>query len=245
MIQFYAWESKGTAHTFSVGIVNSQGQVLSLAGHTYSPDTGGLTPQKVVEHHYAWFEQLLTKAITDAGVQFSDIQLIAFSRGPGLGPCLRIGAGVARSLALKLQIPLVGVNHCIAHVEIGRLMCHVEDPLTLYVSGGNTIVSAFDCGKYQIFGETLDLAIGNMLDMVSSRFRYPSSWGTAPGTNRKKWSTIHFIALYCQGNGFVFFGDIYRNESKNTRNSRIGSERYHRFSLFIARNYICYVNRSY
>jgi N6-L-threonylcarbamoyladenine synthase/protein kinase Bud32 len=61
----------------------------------------------------------------------------------------------------------VGVNHCVAHVEIGKLVTRTEDPVTLYVSGGNTIVTAFDEGRYRIFGETLDIAIGNMLDVFA------------------------------------------------------------------------------
>lgn len=73
----------------------------------------------------------------------------------------------ARALALLLGVPLVGVNHCLAHIEIGRLTENVNDPLTLYVSGGNTIVAAYEKGKYRVFGETLDLAIGNMLDMFA------------------------------------------------------------------------------
>mgnify|MGYP005831072671 CR=1 FL=1 len=83
------------------------------------------------------------------------------------GPCLRTGAVIARTLSLLLGIPLIGVNHCIAHIEIGRKTTDTEDPLTLYVSGGNTIVSAYDAGRYRIFGETLDLAIGNLLDSFS------------------------------------------------------------------------------
>jgi len=64
-------------------------------------------------------------------------------------------------------VPLVGVNHCVAHVEIGKLAMNVKDPVTLYVSGGNTMVTAFDEGRYRVFGETLDIAVGNMLDVFA------------------------------------------------------------------------------
>jgi N6-L-threonylcarbamoyladenine synthase/protein kinase Bud32 len=57
------------------------------------------------------------------------------------------------------------VNHCLAHVEIGRLLTGTKDPITLYVSGGNTIVSAFADKRYRVFGETIDIPIGNALDM--------------------------------------------------------------------------------
>ena len=79
-----------------------------------------------------------------------DINLVAFSQGPGLGPALRTVATAARSLSLALNIPIVGVNHCIGHVEIGRLTTGAHDPVTLYVSGGNSQIIAFD-GEDTVF----------------------------------------------------------------------------------------------
>jgi N6-L-threonylcarbamoyladenine synthase/protein kinase Bud32 len=168
---------ESTAHTFSVGIMDDQGNTLSLVSDTYKPQTGGLKPVDVVEHHYTVFDIVLKQAISKANIEFTDLGLIAFSQGPGLGPCLRVGAAIARSLSLKLKIPIVGVNHCIAHVEIGRLLCNVDDPVTVYVSGGNTIISAFDSGMYQVFGETLDLAVGNMIDMCARDHGIPHPGG--------------------------------------------------------------------
>lgn len=100
-------------------------------------------------------------------LKIKDINVIAFSQGPGLGPCLRTGATFARTIAQVINAPLVAVNHCIAHIEIGRLLCKCEDPVTLYVSGGNTMVLSFENGKYRVFGETMDIAIGNFLDTFS------------------------------------------------------------------------------
>jgi N6-L-threonylcarbamoyladenine synthase/protein kinase Bud32 len=158
---------ESTAHTWSVGVVDFKGNVLSLVNNTFIPEEGGLHPALVREHHLEVFKDTINKALIQANLSIKEIDLIAFSRSPGLGPVLRIGALVARMLSLLLKIPMVGVNHCIAHIEIGRLMCKIEDPLTLYVSGGNTIVSAYESGHYQIFGETLDIAIGNMIDMFA------------------------------------------------------------------------------
>jgi len=155
---------ESTAHTFSVGILDFKGNVYSLINDTFIPKEGGLHPALVREHHLNNFMKTINRALLDANISIKDIQLIAFSQSPGLGPVLKIGALVARMLSQLLNIPIVGVNHCIAHIEIGRLMCKIKDPLTLYVSGGNTIVSAFESSRYQIFGETLDLAIGNMID---------------------------------------------------------------------------------
>ncbi|MBN2155889.1 MAG: bifunctional N(6)-L-threonylcarbamoyladenine synthase/serine/threonine protein kinase [Candidatus Lokiarchaeota archaeon] len=163
----YCLGIESTAHTFSVGIVDFEGDVLAVVNDTYVPKQGGLHPRKVVEHHNNVFLTVINSALDIATLSLNQIDLISFSQSPGLGPCLRIGAAVARTLAQKLKIPLVGVNHCIGHIEIGRKFCKSYDPLTLYVSGGNTIISAFETGHYQIFGETLDIAVGNMIDMVA------------------------------------------------------------------------------
>ncbi len=155
---------ESTAHTFSVGILDFEGNIYSLINEVFIPEEGGLHPGLVREHHLNNFIKIIKRALSEVRISIKDISLIAFSQSPGLGPVLKIGAWVARMLSQFVDIPIVGVNHCIAHIEIGRLMCKLEDPLTLYVSGGNTIVSAFESERYQIFGETLDLAIGNMID---------------------------------------------------------------------------------
>ncbi len=155
---------ESTAHTWGVGIIDFEGNVYSLINDTFIPEKGGLHPALVREQHMANFKEIINKALLEANISIKDISLIAFSQSPGLGPILKIGALIARMLSQLLNIPIVGINHCIAHIEIGRLMCKVKDPLTLYVSGGNTIVSAYESSRYQIFGETLDLAVGNMID---------------------------------------------------------------------------------
>lgn len=78
-------------------------------------------------------------------------------------PLLSVAFG-ARVLSLLYKKPLIPVNHCIGHIEMGRLVCDSQNPVVLYVSGGNTQLIAFNCGKYRIFGETLDIAVGNCLD---------------------------------------------------------------------------------
>jgi len=112
-------------------------------------------------------DRILRIAFDEAGVKPVDLNLIAFSQGPGLGPSLRTGATVARVLASYLGVPLVGVNHSVAHIEIGKHETNTVDPVTLYVSGGNTIVTAYDSGRYRVFGETLDIALGNCLDVFA------------------------------------------------------------------------------
>jgi N6-L-threonylcarbamoyladenine synthase len=93
-----------------------------------------------------------------------DIDVICFTKGPGMGGPLQSCALAARTLSLLWKVPLVGVNHCIGHIEMGRVVTHGSDPVVLYVSGGNTQVICYSNGRYRIFGETIDIAVGNCLD---------------------------------------------------------------------------------
>jgi N6-L-threonylcarbamoyladenine synthase/protein kinase Bud32 len=168
---------EGTAHTFGVGIVNSRGKILSNASRIYVPPKGGIHPREAAQFHAASARKVLDGALEAAKVGAEDIDLVAFSGGPGLGPCLRTAATAARALASWLDVPIVPVNHCIAHVEIGRLTEGAKDPVTLYVSGGNTQVIAFDAGRYRVFGETLDIPVGNCLDVFAREVGLPHPGG--------------------------------------------------------------------
>jgi N6-L-threonylcarbamoyladenine synthase/protein kinase Bud32 len=158
---------EGTAEKTGVGIVDDEGNILASKGRQLIPDSGGIHPREAAEHHATALPQLISEALEESQLDLKDIDLVAFSKGPGLGPALRTVATAARTLALRLDVPILGVNHCVGHVEIGRLTTGCEDPVTLYVSGGNSQVIAFDAGRYQVFGETLDIAAGNMLDQFA------------------------------------------------------------------------------
>ncbi|HUV54073.1 MAG TPA: KEOPS complex N(6)-L-threonylcarbamoyladenine synthase Kae1 [Candidatus Krumholzibacteriaceae bacterium] len=155
---------ESTADNLGIGIVTSGKEVLANILDVHVPEEGGIHPREAARHHSDEMGNAVRRALDTAGVSVDEIDIIAFAQGPGLGPCLRTGATSARALAAYLGKPLVGVNHCVAHVEVGRMATGAEDPLTLYVSGGNTIVSGYESGRYRIFGETLDIAIGNCLD---------------------------------------------------------------------------------
>ena len=163
----YCLGIESTADDFSVGISTFNGEILANIISAYMPPEGGIHPREAARHHAETASKVLEEAFKKAEIKPQDLSIIAFSQGPGLGPCLRTGATVARALASYLGIPLVGVNHCVAHIEIGKLKTDAKDPATLYVSGGNTIVSAFDSGRYRVFGETLDIALGNCLDVFA------------------------------------------------------------------------------
>lgn len=154
---------ESTAHTYGVGIVDDK-KVLANVKDSYTTTSGGIIPWEASQHHIEVCSEVTRTALEKAGMSVKDIDLIAFSQAPGLGNCLRIGAMASRTLSISLNKPLIGVNHCIAHLEIGKHLTGLKEPVLLYVSGGNTQVIALDAGRYRIFGETLDIGIGNLLD---------------------------------------------------------------------------------
>ena len=154
---------ESTAHTFGLSVVQGK-KVLSNIRDSYSTEKGGMIPYKVAEHHLNVFLDVFAQALKKAKINYEQIDAIAFSQSPGLGPALRIGVTFARTLNLLLKKPLIGVNHCIAHLEIGRVLLNAKDPILVYASGANTQIIAYDAKKYRIFGETLDIGIGNFLD---------------------------------------------------------------------------------
>lgn len=173
---------EGTAHTFGVAVVDESGRVLANARDVYKPTAGGIHPAEAAQHHRNAAEAVLQRALADAitsavnsslpsGARYNtaedvwrDISFIAYSAGPGLAPCLLATLEFAQALGKKHGKRLLPVNHCVAHVEIGKKFTDAADPITLYVSGGNTQVIGYAAGRYRVFGETLDIAIGNAID---------------------------------------------------------------------------------
>jgi N6-L-threonylcarbamoyladenine synthase len=153
---------ESTAHTFGIGIVKN-GKILANLKDTYTTESGGIIPTNAAKHHAEICDKLYSEALITANISEENIDAISFSQGPGLSPCLLEGIRFAKKLSKKLQKPLVPVNHCIAHLEIGKTT-KAKDPVMLYTSGANTQIIAYSSGKYRIFGETLDLGVGNFID---------------------------------------------------------------------------------
>jgi N6-L-threonylcarbamoyladenine synthase len=154
-----------TAHTFGVGVVN-KGKILSNVRDMFMTESGGIIPIKAAEHHKLVAEQVWNDALDKAGIGEEKIEAIALSNAPGLAPCLFIGMNFVKHKAQKLGLKIIPVNHCIAHLEIGRSL-GAKDPVLLYTSGANTQIIAYESGKYRVFGETLDIGVGNFLDKVA------------------------------------------------------------------------------
>ncbi|KAF9229416.1 O-sialoglycoprotein endopeptidase [Gyrodon lividus] len=160
---------EGSANKLGAGIIqhNEDGstKVLSNVRHTYiTPPGEGFLPRDTAQHHREWAIKVIKDAVAKAGVKMNALHCICYTKGPGMGAPLQSVALVARTLSLLFNKPLVGVNHCVGHIEMGREITGAQNPVVLYVSGGNTQVIAYSRQCYRIFGETLDIAVGNCLD---------------------------------------------------------------------------------
>ena len=153
---------ESTAHTFGIGIVNN-GKILCNIKDSYTTKKGGIIPMDAAKHHKEVSEKVYRKVLNESGIDEKEIITIAISNAPGLPPCLSEGMKFAKKKAKELDISLIPVNHCVAHLEIGRIT-GAKDPVLLYASGANTQIIAYSSGKYRVFGETLDIGIGNFID---------------------------------------------------------------------------------
>jgi N6-L-threonylcarbamoyladenine synthase len=129
----------------------------------YTTESGGIIPMESAKHHADISDAVWARGLKEAGVEEGDVDAIAFSQAPGLAPCLIEGMKFVKRKALELGVGVVSVNHCVAHLEIGRIT-GAKDPVLLYASGANTQIIAYASGKYRVFGETLDIGIGNFID---------------------------------------------------------------------------------
>ncbi|KAF2263852.1 putative tRNA threonylcarbamoyladenosine biosynthesis protein KAE1 [Lojkania enalia] len=183
---------EGSANKIGVGIIshpspNKPPVVLANLRHTFiSPPGEGFLPKDTAIHHRAWVVRLIKQSVRQAGVKIKDIDVICYTKGPGMGPPLQSVALAARTLSILWNKPLVGVNHCVGHIEMGRAITHATNPVVLYVSGGNTQVIAYSQNRYRIFGETMDIAIGNCIDRFARTLMIPND--PFPGYNVEQYA---------------------------------------------------------
>ncbi len=180
---------ESTAHTLGMGIVKNS-KILANVKRAYTTKKGGIIPMESAKHHHEKRYEIYSEALKEAKIKEENIDAIAFSQGPGLAPCLLEGMRFTKELAKKLGKPIVSVNHCVAHLEIGTQGCtprrcknllkapkdfkgkslqgakftRATDPVMLYVSGANTQIISYIEERYRIFGETLDIGVGNFID---------------------------------------------------------------------------------
>jgi N6-L-threonylcarbamoyladenine synthase len=207
---------ESTAHTFGASVIihNEQTTILSNVKKNFTSPNGGMIPHKVSEHHVEHCHDIIQQALNQANVKITDITLIAYSQSPGIGHMLRVGAACARSLAIQYNIPIIGVNHCVAHLEITRLLTPAKDPILVYTSGANTQIIAYMSGKYRVFGETLDMGIGNFLDTFAryADLGFPGGPKIGELAEKSKKDKAAYIELpYCVKGMDLQFGGILTN----------------------------------
>lgn len=201
------WGCESTAHTFSCSIVESNGRILSDVGSTYIPPPGsGIHPREASRHHIEVAPKVVKQSLVQAKVNMKEIDAIAFSVGPGLGPCLRVGATIVRSLALYYNKPLIPVNHAIGHIELAIMLTRAKDPIVLLVSGGHTLITAFSLGRWRIFGETLDLTVGQLLDQFGREIGFSSPSGQRIEELAKKSPKYLLLPYTVKGNDVSLSG---------------------------------------
>ena len=152
---------EGTAWAASAAIFDSNSDTVHIETLPYLPDSGGLHPREAAEHMRQALPKVLETIFTNLE---NPPDAVAFSRGPGLGPCLRICATAARALAGTFNVPLIGVNHMLAHLEVGRHFSGFSTPVCLNASGANAHLLGYHNGYYRVLGETMDTGVGNALD---------------------------------------------------------------------------------
>lgn len=206
---------EGSANKLGVGIVVTTAshaadvssfntRVIANVRRTFVAPTGhGFMPNETADHHQKHILSLIDEALAEACKDVPEIlpnkniaawspkiDVLCYTKGPGMGPCLHGVALVTRTLSMLWQCPLVGVNHCIGHIEMGRLVTGSDNPTVLYVSGGNTQVISYFDGRYRIFGETIDIAVGNLIDRFARLLHISND--PAPGYNIEQFAkTVH------------------------------------------------------
>jgi len=201
---------ESTAHTFSCAILEKKGKkgkILSDIRKIYRPPDGeGIHPREASRHHAENSPEVLSECLQKAGVKINDLDIISYAAGPGLGPCLRIGAVVARSLASYYKIPVYPVNHALGHIELGKMLTGAKDPLVLLVSGGHTMILAFLSKKWRVFGETLDITLGQLLDQIGRSAGFASPCGTKIEELASKSTNYISLPYVVKGNDVSFSG---------------------------------------
>lgn len=198
---------ESSAHTLGIGVVD-KGRVTVNEKTMYNITNKGMIPSKVADFHARNIGKLLNRLFSRCGLDIRDIEAVGYTKGPGIGSCLRIGQLAARALSEAYGIPLFDVNHAVAHIEITKHLFGLSDPLVLYVSGGNSQILAIEDDPYrhyQVYGETFDIGVGNMLDSFARSAGLNPAWGSSVASAAKGGSYI-VMPYTVKGMDFTFTG---------------------------------------
>ncbi len=196
----YLLALESTAHTFGSSVIkyNNRGEfkILSNIKKTLTSKSEGLIPIKIQEHHTKNSKEIIEESLKKAKTKIEKINIIAYSNSPGMGHALRTSNIIAKTLSLKYNIPIVKVNHSLAHLTSGIILFkqknqkNVVPNLTLlYTSGANTQIYNYEkkTSKLKLVGETLDIGLGHLLDIIARLFNYGFPGGPKIEEEAKKY----------------------------------------------------------
>ncbi len=198
---------ESSAHTFGVGIVE-HGKVLANCKSMYKISDKGMIPSKVADFHSKNGWRVIKEALGVAGLRIEDIDAVGYTKGPGIGACLRTGQLAARAISVKYNLPIIPVNHAVAHVEITKHLSSTADPIALYVSGGNSQILALSDGDFKhycVLGETFDIGVGNMVDVFARSAGLKPAWGSTVAKVAENGSYVP-MPYTVKGMDFTFTG---------------------------------------
>lgn len=197
---------ESTAHTISCAILRDN-VILSDIRRAYVPPTGeGIHPREASRHHVKNGPHILAESLKVANIDIRDLDMISYAAGPGLGPCLRVGAVMARAISVHHNIPIYPVHHAIGHIDLGMMLTGAKDPLILLVSGGHTMILAFMSGQWRVFGETLDITLGQLLDQFGRFLGFASPCGQRIESMASETDRYIELPYTVRGNDVAFSG---------------------------------------
>jgi N6-L-threonylcarbamoyladenine synthase len=220
----YPFQKKSSNNISPSHLIKSHAKILSDSRGAYLPPKGsGIHPRDASRHHAEISADILKQCLRESGLQIRDLDIIAYSAGPGLGPCLRVGAVISRMLASFYKKPLVPVNHALGHVELGIMLTRAHDPLVLLVSGGHTMILSCSKRRWRVFGETLDITVGNLLDQFGRAIGLSSPCGDQIEKLASRSSGTYIRLPYVvKGNDVSFSGLLSAAKRLAERRMRVG-----------------------
>ena len=170
--QFLVLGIESSCDETAASVVSNDFRILSnIVGSQFEHHQpyGGVVPELAARAHAQTIDIIVSRAITEAGISFGDLNAVAATGGPGLIGGVLVGATFGKALALANQIPFLAVNHLEGHALTARLTDQLDFPyLLLLVSGGHSqILIVKDVGSYKLLGTTLDDAVGEAFDKIA------------------------------------------------------------------------------
>ncbi|CAD2087117.1 tRNA N6-adenosine threonylcarbamoyltransferase, putative [Plasmodium vinckei brucechwatti] len=240
--RMYILGVEGSANKLGVSIIDEEMKILVNMRRTYVSEIGcGFIPREINAHHKYYIIDMIKDCLNKLKIKITDIGLICYTKGPGIGSALYVAYNISKIFSLLFNIPVIGVNHCIAHIEMGIFITKLQHPIILYVSGSNTQIIYYNDykKKYEIIGETLDIAIGNVIDRSARILKISNS--PSPGYNVELWARKKNLLRLLRKmeereNGKQTYAnnesDVLSSNSKDASSSKVSKKEYSSQSLY-------------